>query len=41
MENKSCFTTWVDPKSIFEPYSDPKIADKDKKEIKIKVVSIY
>ena len=23
-ENKSCSTTWVDPKRVFEPYPDPK-----------------
>ena len=24
MENKICSTTWVDPKTVFEPYPDPK-----------------
>ena len=24
IENKSCSTTWVDPKTVFEPYPDPK-----------------
>ena len=25
-ENKSCSITWVDPKTVFEPYPDPIIA---------------
>ena len=24
LENKSCSTTWVDPITVFEPYTDPK-----------------
>ena len=24
LENKSCSTTWVDPKIVFDPYPDPK-----------------
>ena len=24
IENKGCSTTWVDPKTVFEPYSDSK-----------------
>ena len=24
IENKSCSTTWEDPKTVLEPYSDPK-----------------
>ena len=24
IENKSCSTTWEDPKTVFEPYPDPK-----------------
>ena len=23
-ENKSCSTTWVDPKTVFEPFHNPK-----------------
>ena len=26
MGYKSCSTTWVDPKTVFEPYLDPKIS---------------
>ena len=24
VKNKSCLTTWVDPKTVIEPYPDPK-----------------
>ena len=24
IENENCSTTWIDPKSVFEPYPDPK-----------------
>ena len=24
IENESCSTTWVDPKTVFKPYTDPK-----------------
>ena len=26
IEIESCSTTWVDPKTVFQPYPDPKIA---------------
>jgi len=31
MESKSCFTIWVDPKTIFEPNHNPQKAHVDPK----------
>ena len=34
-ENESCSITWVDPKTVVEPYSDPKPAHQGPKNTKI------
>ena len=34
VENKSCSTTWLDPKTFLEPYSDPKISPSGPQKVK-------
>ena len=42
IENESCFTTWVDPKTVVDPYPNPKIANQGPKKSKIpKLMETY